>query len=104
MSKKIDHALDELVSALKKHAKASSAKKPAKGKVNSSTAQVRAAASTYAAVVYGRTGGDSPFADVLDPRLDDATMSSLKAERDRMADRLAKAAKKGGHVESSRRD
>ncbi|NQX11303.1 hypothetical protein HQQ80_06680 [Microbacteriaceae bacterium VKM Ac-2855] len=91
MTKKIDSALHDLVKALEKHADVVQDKKAPKSKVQRAKAKVRATASHYAAVVYAKTGAESPFADVVDPRLDAPTVASLKAERDKLAKKLAEA-------------
>jgi hypothetical protein len=91
MTKKIDSALHDLVKALEKHADIVSDKKARKSKVQAAKAKVRNTASHYAAVVYAKTGAESPFSEVIDPRLDAPTVASLKAERDKLAKKLAEA-------------
>ena len=66
MSKKIDKALRDLQKA---------------------SAKVRSAAAAYGSIVSARTGADSPFSEIPDPRLDEPTVESLKAERDAMRKR-----------------
>ena len=85
MSKKIDAAHHALVAALEKHADAASGKKSKRRKIEAAAAEVRRAAITYARVVSARTDTVSPFADIPEPRLDEPTVASLKAERDALA-------------------
>jgi len=93
MAKKIDHALADLVKAAQKHAAVASDKKAPKGKLQRSAGKLRAAAIAYGIVVAARTGADSPFADIVDPRLDEPTVNSLRAERDALAERRGKKGK-----------
>ncbi|PPG51467.1 hypothetical protein C5C24_07365 [Rathayibacter sp. AY2B3] len=51
---------------------------------------MKSAASRYAALVSSRTGTQSPFSDIADPRLDRPTIASLTAERDALILRLAR--------------
>jgi len=87
MSKKIDRAASELKKALTAHAKVAGRKKATKGQLEKASARVRSAANTYAGLVFNRTGSDSPFIDIRDPRLDAPVAISLKAERDALARR-----------------
>ncbi|KQQ09878.1 hypothetical protein [Rathayibacter sp. Leaf296] len=90
MSKKIDAAHQALVAALDKHARLVSDKDSSPRKVERAGAELRSATKAYAALVSARTGSASPFADLADPRLDQPTIASLRAERDAIAKRLAK--------------
>lgn len=85
MSKKIDTAYGKLSAALEKHADLASRKKTRRGRIEAAAADVRKAATKYAAVVSARTDTTSPFADIADPRLDQPTVASLQAERDALA-------------------
>ncbi|THG33419.1 hypothetical protein [Naasia lichenicola] len=89
MSKKIDRAASELKKALTAHAKVAGKKKVSKGRIDKASARVRSAANSYAGLVYSKTGVDSPFLDIRDPRLDTPVAISLKAERDALARRRA---------------
>ncbi|MBF4461260.1 MULTISPECIES: hypothetical protein [unclassified Rathayibacter] len=88
MSKKIDVAHHALVAALDKHARLVSDKESNPRKVERAGAELRAATKVYAALVSARTGAASPFADLADPRLDQPTIASLRAERDAIAKKL----------------
>jgi len=88
MSKKIDAALKDLVKALKKHADVADERHVSLKGSQRATARVRAAATAYAAAVHARSGLGNPFAEVLDPALDEATLQSLSAERDQIAQSL----------------
>ncbi len=82
MSKKIDSALTELVKALKKHAKVMGAPRVPIKQAQKASARVQSAANAYAEAVHSRTGLSSPFVDLIEPGLDEATLLSLKSERD----------------------
>jgi hypothetical protein len=88
MSKKIDSALKDLIKALKKHADVADERHVSLKRSQRATARVHAAANAYAAAVHARSGLGNPFADVLDPSLDQATLQSLAAERDQIAQSL----------------
>ncbi|MWV51395.1 hypothetical protein GRS96_19165 (plasmid) [Rathayibacter sp. VKM Ac-2803] len=88
MSKKIESAHRKLVDALEKHAELASGKKSHRGRIESAAADVKRAATKYAAVVAARTDTQSPFSDIADPRLDRPTIASLTAERDALTRRL----------------
>jgi hypothetical protein len=88
MSKKIDSALKDLIKALKKHADVASERHISLKRSQRATARVHAAATAYAAAVYTRSGLGNPFAEVIDPALDEATLQSLAAERDKIAQSL----------------
>jgi hypothetical protein len=88
MSKKIDSALKDLIKALKKHADVADERHVSLKRSQRATARVRAAASAYAAAVHARSGLGNPFDEVLDPALDEATLQSLSAERDKIAQSL----------------
>ncbi|WP_085474588.1 hypothetical protein [Rathayibacter oskolensis] len=90
MSKKIDAAHRALVAALSKHAALVTDKESSQRKVERAAADLRAAATSYSALVAARTGTASPFADIADPRLDQPTIASLRAERDSIAKKLAR--------------
>ncbi|PPG06390.1 MULTISPECIES: hypothetical protein [unclassified Rathayibacter] len=91
MSKKIEAAHRKLGEALEKHAELTSGKKSRRGRIESAAAEVKSAASRYAALVSARTGTESPFSDIADPRLDRPTIASLTAEGDALSRRLAQA-------------
>jgi hypothetical protein len=84
MSKKIDSALKDLIKALKKHAEVAGDRHPSLKRSQRATAKVRAAATVYTAAVHARSGLGNPFDEILDPTLDEATISSLRAERDQI--------------------
>ena len=88
MSNKIDSALKDLIKALKKHADVASDRHPSLKRSQRATARVHAAAEAYASAVNARSGLSSPFADVIDPTLDDETLASLSAERDQIKQSL----------------
>lgn len=91
MSKKIDKALRDLQKALGKHAEVASDSHAGRGKLQKASAKVRTAAAAYGSIVSARTGADSPFSEIPDPRLDEPTVESLKAERDAMRKRTGDA-------------
>lgn len=93
MSKKIDAALKALVKALEKHADAVSDSSASKQKVVRAAARVRAAATTYASVTYAKAHTESPFTDIVDPKLPDDTLASLRAERDALKAKKSAASK-----------
>jgi hypothetical protein len=84
MSKKIDSALKDLMKALKQHADVAADRHPSLKRSQRATAKVRAAATAYTAAVHARSGLGNPFDELLDPTLDEATISSLRAERDQI--------------------
>ena len=88
MSKKIDSALKDLIKALKKHADVASERHISLKRSQRATARVHAAATAYAVAVNARSGLGNPFAEVIDPSLDEATLQSLAAERDQIAQAL----------------
>lgn len=90
MSKKIDAAHHALVAALDKHARLVGDKESNPRKIERAAAELRAATRAYSALVSARTGTASPFADLVDPRLDQPTIASLRAERDAIAKKLAR--------------
>lgn len=95
MSKKIDRALDDLVKALTKHAQVAGDSTSSTVKLKRAAAKVRATATSYGVLISARRGTDSPFSDIPDPRLDEPTVVSLRAERDALLERrLGKAAPK----------
>jgi hypothetical protein len=85
MSKKIDHALADLVKALRKHARVAGSGSVTLKKTQRATARVAATASAYAEAVHSKAGIDNPFSDVVSPGLQQATIASLAAERDHIA-------------------
>lgn len=91
MAKKIDNALKQLVKALKKHAEVTGARRVSVKQATRAATKVREAADAYAAEVHARTGLPSPLADLIDPGLDEATIRSLKSERDAVYKRHAVA-------------
>ena len=84
MSKKIDSALKDLIKALNKHADVASAKPSSLKKTQRATARVQAAASAYAEIVNAKSGMPNPFSDMIQPGLEDSTIASLAAERDKI--------------------
>jgi hypothetical protein len=88
MSNKIDSALKDLIKALKKHADVASDRHPSLKRSQRATARVHVAAEAYASAVHARSGLGNPFADVIDPALDDETLASLSAERDQIKQSL----------------
>ena len=82
VSKKIDSALKDLVKALKKHADVTGASRVPIKQAQKASAHVQTAANAYAEAVHQRTGLSSPFADLIEPGLDEDTLASLKSERD----------------------
>jgi hypothetical protein len=85
MSKKIDSSLKDLIKALKKHAEVAGDRHPSLKRSQRATAKVRAAATAYTAAVHARSGLGNPFDELLDPTLDEATITSLQHERDQIA-------------------
>ncbi len=88
MSKKIDAALRDLTKALNKHADIVGSSAVSLKKAERAAAKVAAAATAYAEAVHIKSGMANPFDDMLQPGLDDSTVASLEAERDRLAERL----------------
>jgi hypothetical protein len=88
MSKKIDGALKDLIKALTKHAEVASERHISLKRSQRATARVRAAANAYAAAVHAHSGMGNPFDEVIDPALDEDTLLSLSAERDKIAQSL----------------
>lgn len=84
MSKKIDSALKDLIKALSKHADVANTKPSSLKKTQRATARVQAAASAYAEVVNAKSGMPNPFTDMIQPGLEDSTIASLAAERDKI--------------------
>jgi hypothetical protein len=84
MSKKIDAASRALQDAVKEHAKwlARGADKPEK--LEKAAWRLRAAARAYTDLLSSRTGTTSPFVGIPSPELDDISVGSLSAERDRL--------------------
>ena len=91
MAKKTKTALNDLTAALHKHVATLEDPKSSRGKKDRATERVRVAAIHYASVLHSRTGSASPFVDIPDPKLDESTVTSLKAEKDALvAKRSAK--------------
>lgn len=88
MSKKIDAALKDLTKALNKHADIVGSSAVSLKKAERAAAKVAAAATAYAEAVHIKSGMANPFDDMLQPGLDDSTVASLEAERDKLAERL----------------
>ncbi|GAA4664124.1 hypothetical protein [Frondihabitans cladoniiphilus] len=89
MTKKIDAALKDLTKALEHHAQVVSLKPVPQKKAGRAAAELRAAATAYAAIVEKKTGQTNPFIDFLDK----ATIDSLMHERDALAKKTAKEEK-----------
>jgi len=86
MSKKIDEARKHLTKALKKHAEVVGGSAVSLKKSQRAAAEVREAALRYAEVVTGKTGHPSPFDGLVDhDGLEQSTIASLAAERDKLA-------------------
>lgn len=86
MSKKIDEALKTLTKALKKHAEIVGGSAVSLKKSQRAAAEVREAALRYARVVTKKTGHPSPFDGLVDrDGLEESTIKSLAAERDKLA-------------------
>ena len=85
MSKKIDAALKDLIKSLEKHAEAVGGSRISLKKTERASAKVQEAATTYAQVVYEKSGLESPLSLVALSGLDAATISSLAAERDKLS-------------------
>lgn len=83
--KKIDNTLKDLVKALRKHARVAGSGSMTLKKTQRATARVAAAASAYAEAVNSKAGLENPFSDVVSPGLQQATLTSLAAERDSIA-------------------
>lgn len=88
MSKKIDSALKDLTKALRKHADAVGGDAVSLKKAQRASAKVAAAASHYAEVVLSKSGMGNPFDEMIQPGLERATIASLAAERDSIAQHL----------------
>ena len=84
MSNKIDASLKALIKALKVHADTVGATRVSLKKSQRAGVKLQAAATAYAAAVYAKTGLDSPFSDVVRPGLENVTLESLEAERDKL--------------------
>lgn len=89
MSKKIDAARKQLSKALKRHAEAVGGDAVSLKKSQRATARLLEAAEAYATVVTAKTGMPNPFAGLSRTTgLEESTISSLKAERNKIKDRL----------------
>lgn len=94
VTKKIDTALKDLTHALERHAQIVALKPVPQKKAGRAAAELRNAASKYAAIVEEKTGQTNPFIDFLD----DATIVSLTKEREFIKAR--KAAEKAAEAAS----
>ncbi|MCU1415792.1 MAG: hypothetical protein JWN80_3132 [Microbacteriaceae bacterium] len=100
MSKKIDDARKKFSKALKKHAEAVGGSRVPLKQAERAASKLQDAATAYAAAVKAKSGLDTPFSEVKSTGLDDATITSLAAERDALSKSLTgpvpvqKAAKK----------
>ncbi|MCU1571783.1 MAG: hypothetical protein JWR33_2524 [Naasia sp.] len=90
MSKKVDNASRALRDAVKEHARLLSRSKTRPEKLERAAWKLRAAALAYTQLVLSRTGTTSPFVEIPDPQLEDASVSTLTAERDRLKGERAK--------------
>ena len=88
MSKKIDAALKDLKKALTKHAEVVGGSAVSLKKAQRANAKVAAAATAYAEAVHSKSGMGNPFDDMVQPGLENATLASLAAERDAIAQHL----------------
>lgn len=88
MSKKIDAALKDLTKALNKHADIVGASAVSLKKAERASAKVAAAATAYAEAVHIKSGMPNPFDEMLQPGLENSTLASLAAERDKLAERM----------------
>lgn len=89
MSKKIDAARKELSKALKKHAEIVGGDAVSLKRSQRATARLLAAAESYSAIVTAKTGTPDPFAGLAKTTgLEESTLTSLKAERNKIQDRL----------------
>lgn len=88
MSKKIDAALKELKKALNKHAEVVGAPAVSLKKAQRASARVIEALDNYATIVEQKSGIESPFRGLLRPGLEPATIASLTAERNRIAENV----------------
>lgn len=88
MSKKIDAARKVLAKALKKHAEVVGGDAVSLKRAQRASARVQAAAAAYAEVVQAKSGMPDPFAPLPGNGLEDATIASLKAERNAIHNRL----------------
>jgi len=86
MSKKIDEALKTLTKALKKHAEIVGGSAVSLKKTQRAAATVREAALAYGKAVAKKTAHPSPFDGLVDrDGLEEQTIKSLAAERDKLA-------------------
>ena len=89
MSKKIDAARKELSKALKKHAEVVGGGAVSLKKSQRATARLIEAAEAYSRIVTAKTGQPDPFANLSkNTGLEESTISSLKAERNAIKDKL----------------
>lgn len=89
MSKKIDAARKELSKALKKHAEVVGGDAVSLKKSQRATARLLDAAESYSAVVTAKTGQPDLFANLSKTTgLEESTITSLKAERNAIQDRV----------------
>jgi hypothetical protein len=85
MSKKIDEARKQLNKALKKHAEVVGGSRVTLKQAERATAKLQEAAAEYAKVVKAKSGMETPFTSAQPAGLDQATISSLSAERDALS-------------------
>jgi hypothetical protein len=100
MSKKIDAALKELKKALNHHAEVVGAPAVSLKKAQRAGDRALDALQNYAAIVEKKAGIPSPFADIKRDKLEDATVASLTAERDRIKKNLTGPLPVAAEVES----
>jgi hypothetical protein len=102
MSKKIDEARKRLNKALKKHAEVVGASAVPLKKSQRAAAAVREAALDYAAAVTKKTGHPSPFDGLPDTSgLEPTTLASLRSERDKERDKIARKPKPTGDAQKA---
>ncbi len=88
MSKKIDDARKKFGKALKKHAEAVGGARITLKHAERAASKLQEAAVEYAAAVKAKSGLETLFAEARTVGLDDATMTSLAAERDALSKSL----------------
>jgi multidrug resistance efflux pump len=88
MSKKIDAALKDLKKALNKHADVVGGGAVSLKKAQRASAKVASAATAYAEAVHAKSGLGNPFDDMVQPGLEQSTLVSLAAERDKLKQSL----------------
>jgi hypothetical protein len=88
MSKKIDDARKKLSRALKKHAEVVGGARVTLKHSERATAKLQEAATAYAEAVKAKSGLETPFTSAQPVGLDEATITSLSAERDALSKHL----------------